>query len=83
MENNNTSIPVNYVTIPVDEYAEMMRDCEMYGVLLDALERAAYLSNKEDCLYFKGYDISTVLKVIAPKMYFRTKRELKNGLIVV
>lgn len=78
MESNNTTIPVDYVAIPIDEYAEMIRDCEMYVVLLDALEKAAFLSDFETHLEFNGEDVSTILQAIAPKMYFRTKRELKN-----
>ena len=58
------SIPVGYVAIPLEEYADLVESNHDLSCLLEAIYSSSILSMGEDYLVINSYDVCKVLKAI-------------------
>ena len=66
------------ITVDRDDYIELINVDVRHGLLLDTLFNAARLSYDGKKLVFDAYEISDLVKLIAPFRYDRTFNSLKE-----
>ena len=66
------------ITVDRDDYIELINVDVRHGLLLDTLFNAARLSYDGKKLVFDAYEISDLVKLIAPHRYERTFNALKE-----